>query len=263
MDPALSISPCTMASAQVANAMNRYDVPGNDHNPLLGLGAFEHMHGVFSSLSKPAAFIAATSEASIRLAVSSDVEYALLPMLLRRLRVEAPGVSLTVVRADPEQMPALLASGEVSLGIGLSAASDATHHRASLRRVRPVVLRTDTMPDQVCLSELCRRPHARVSFASNMDRDIDQTLRDAGLQRKVLLSVSQFNVLPALLAQTDMLALVPDYVAQAMVAQGGLRSDPLPLPAMDFDLVMSWGVQANNDPAGRWLRSRCRMFLGE
>lgn len=263
MDPALSISPCTMASAQVANAMNRYDVPGNDHNPLRGLGAFEQMHGVFSQFNQPAAFIAATSQASIRLAVSSDVEFALLPMLLRRLRVEAPGVCLTVLRAEPEHMPALLASGEVSLSIGLSDVSDDTHHRASLRRISPVVLRTDTMPDQVCLSELCRRPHARVSFASKMDRDIDQALRDAGLQRKVLLSVSQFNVLPTLLAQTDMLALVPDYVAQAMVAQGGLRSDPLPLPAMDFDLVMNWGEQANNDPAVRWLRSRCKMFLGE
>jgi LysR family transcriptional activator of mexEF-oprN operon len=252
-----------MAPAQVADAMNRYELPRNEYNPLLALGAFEKVHSLIPQLSPQAAFVAASSEASLRLAVSSDVEFALLPMLLRRLRIEAPGVALTVLRADPEQMPALLASGNASLGIGPVCEAASTRYQTVLRPIRTAVLRADSMPDPVCLNELCRRPHARVSFASSIDRDIDRALRGVGLQRKVLLSVSQFNVLPALLAQTDMLALVPDYVAQAMVAQGGLRSDPLPLPTPDFDLAMSWDEQTHNDPAGNWLRSRCRMFLGE
>jgi LysR family transcriptional activator of mexEF-oprN operon len=252
-----------MAPAQVADAMNRYELPRTESNPLMGLNTFGQMHALRSPLSHPAPFVAATSEASIRLAVSSDVEFALLPMLLRRLRVEAPGIALTVLRADPGQMPALLASGDVTLSIGPSHQAGNSRHQASLRSARPAVLRADTMPDQVCLSELCRRPHARVAFAASIDNDIDLALRELGLQRKVLLSVSQFNVLPALLAQTDMLALVPDYVAQAMVAQGGLRSDPLPMSAGGFDLMMAWDEHAGNDPAGRWLRSRCRMFLEE
>lgn len=243
--------------------MNRYDLPRNAHNPLLALGAFDQVHGLIPQFSRTSTFIAASSEMSLRLAVSSDVEFALLPMLLRRLRIEAPGIALTVLRADPGQMPALLESGEVSLSIGPGRETGNTRHQTSLRRIRPALLRADTMPDPVCLSELCRRPHARVTFAANIDSDIDQALKHAGLQRKVLLSVSQFNVLPALLAHTDMLALVPDYVAQAMVAQGGLRCDPLPLPTPDFDLAMTWDDQTHNDPAGRWLRSRCMMFLGE
>jgi hypothetical protein len=70
-----------MAAAQVADAMNRYDLPRNECNPRMALGALERMHGLMPQLKRQAAFIAATSEASFRLAVSSDVEFALLPML--------------------------------------------------------------------------------------------------------------------------------------------------------------------------------------
>src|SRR3546814_8454225 len=75
------------------------------------------LDGIAAALSRGQAFEPATSEATLHIGLCDDVEYALLPDLLRRLRVEAPGTTLVVRRADQWQVSQLLASGEISLGV--------------------------------------------------------------------------------------------------------------------------------------------------
>ncbi|MCY1463776.1 hypothetical protein D9M71_817220 [compost metagenome] len=60
-----------------------------------------------------------------------------------------------------------------------------------------------------------------------------------------------------------MLAVVPDYVAKAMIRQGGLRADPVPMSLPTLDLSMSWSATLDNDPGERWLRSRITDYLSE
>jgi LysR family transcriptional activator of mexEF-oprN operon len=84
-----------------------------------------------------------------------------------------------------------------------------------------------------------------------------------GRKRNVAFSISLPHLIPGMLARSDMLAIVPDYVAHMMVGQGGLRAEPLPVERPALDLTMRWPQGFENDPAQRWLRSRLRMFLGE
>jgi LysR family transcriptional activator of mexEF-oprN operon len=241
--------------------MNSYDMSRNDRNPLLAPGAFAQVHSLVPGLCPNRPFVAATRQVSFRIAVSCDVEFALLPLLLRRVLVEAPDIDLTILRADAQQIPALLQAGEVSLGIGATAERASGEHRALLRPMNTCVLRADSMPDAVTLNELCRRPHVQVSSAAPVHEALDHALSRLGRQRRTVLRVSQLSALPALLAQTDLLALVPDYVAQALVMHGGLRCDPLPVHTQALELAMSWNASAEHDSSERWLRSRCRMFL--
>ncbi len=69
------------------------------------------LDGIAAALSQCQAFEPATSEATFHIGLCDDVEYALLPQLLRRLRVEAPGTTLVVRRADQWQLSQLLGSG--------------------------------------------------------------------------------------------------------------------------------------------------------
>ncbi|MNT99367.1 hypothetical protein D3C72_2421980 [compost metagenome] len=48
-----------------------------------------------------------------------------------------------------------------------------------------------------------------------------------------------------------------------MVAQGGLRAEPLPFDVTAFELSMVWRSALDMDPAERWLRSRFALLLGE
>ena len=221
------------------------------------------LDGIAAALSRCQAFNPETSEATFHVGLSDDVEYALLPSLLRRLRVEAPNMTLVVRRADHWQMSQLLTSGEISLGISHTLDLPANARRKGLLPIRPMLLRADSQPGELGLDEFCRRPHAVVSSMGNVIEEADRTLGQIGRQRKVVLTVPQFSALPVLLADSDMIAIVPDYVARSMAMIDGLRAEFVPLDLPQQELSMVWRGATHNDPAERWLRSRCSAFLGE
>ncbi|MCG4453095.1 MULTISPECIES: LysR family transcriptional regulator [unclassified Pseudomonas] len=221
------------------------------------------LDSISTAVSRAADFDPATSTAVFRVGLSDDVEFALLPALLRRLRAEAPGVVLVVRRANYLLMPNLLASGEISVGVSYTEELPANAKRKTLRRSKPKLLRADSVPGTLSLDDYCARPHALVSFAGDLNGFIDAQLLKMGRSRKVVLAVPQFNGLGTLLAGTDLLSVVPDYTAAALTAAGGLRAEDLPLETQSFEMSMAWRGAQDNDPAERWLRSRIQMFCGD
>ncbi|SIR99891.1 MULTISPECIES: LysR substrate-binding domain-containing protein [unclassified Pseudomonas] len=221
------------------------------------------LDSIAAALSRCQAFEPATSEATFHIGLCDDVEYALLPELLRRLRVEAPGTTLVVRRADQWQVSQLLTSGEISLGISPTLELPANARRKTLRPIRPMLLRADSQPGELTLDEFCRRPHAVVSSMGNVIDDSDRALCLMGRQRRVVLTVPQFSALPVLLAGSDMIAIVPDYVALAMAVLAGMRAQAAPICLPQHELSMVWRGASHNDPGERWLRSRCSALLAE
>lgn len=196
-----------------------------------------------------------------RIGLCGDVEYALLPQLLRRLRLDTPGATLMVQRLDGEQLGGLLDSGEIGVGLCYQPSLTNALHRVELRRLHLSVLRSDRAPGGIDLDQYCARPHAQVGYSSDVTAYIENTLRAQGRKRRVEVSVPQFSTLPLLMAGSDLIATVPDYVAKAMAALGGFRSEPMPLSSPDLKLSMSWGAATLADPAQQWLRSRIRLLL--
>ena len=221
------------------------------------------LDAISTAVSRAADFNPNTSQTVFRLGLSDDVEFALLPSLLRQLRTEAPGIQLVVRRAHYLSMPQLLASGEISVGVSYTQDLPANAKRKVLRRTQLRLLRADNASGPLALDDYCQRPHALVSFAGDLSGFIDQELGKLNRQRRVVLAVPQFNGLATLLAGTDIVASVPDYTAEALTASGGLRTEPLPLPTPHFELHMVWRGAQDNDPAERWLRSRIQRFCGE
>jgi len=114
-----------------------------------------------------------------RIGLSDDVEFALLPQLLKRLRSEAPGIVLVVRRVNYILMPSLLASGEISIGVSYTADLPANAKRKVLRRSLPKLLRADSVPGSLSLDDFCSRPHALVSFAGDLSGFIDEELENS------------------------------------------------------------------------------------
>ncbi|WP_397453086.1 LysR substrate-binding domain-containing protein [Pseudomonas sp. NA-150] len=196
-----------------------------------------------------------------RIGLCGDVEYALLPQLLRRLRLDAPGATLMVQRVDGEHLSGLLDSGEIGVGLSYQLPSTNASHSLPLRNLRLSVLRSDRVPGGIDLDQYCARPHAQVGYSSDVTAYIEDTLRAQGRKRRIEVSVPQFSTLPLLMANSDLIATVPDYVANAMTASGGFRSEPMPLSSPDLKLSMSWGTANQAAPAQQWLRSRIKMLL--
>ncbi len=228
---------------------------------------FKHLapalDSISTALSTTSDFDPATSDAVFRIGMSDDVEFALLPALLRQLRLEAPGVVLIIRRANYLLMPELLNAGEISVGVSYVANLPANAKCKPLRRSWPRVLRADDAPDPLTLEAYCTRPHALVSFAGDLDGYVDNTLNAMDRRRHVVLAVPQFNGLGTLLADTDIIATVPDYTVEGLTASGRVYANALPFTGPSFDLSMAWRGAQDNDPAERWLRARIEAFIGD
>jgi LysR family transcriptional activator of mexEF-oprN operon len=204
-----------------------------------------------------------SSAMTFRIGLSDDVEFGLLPPLLRALRQEAPKVVFVVQHVDYWRIPDLLASGDITVGISQTRGLPANAKRKLLRHIQPNILRADASDTPLTLDEYCQRPHVLVSHTANVSGYADEWLAEIGRTRHVVLSVPQYSSLPALLAGTDLIASLPDYTAEAMAASGVLFREPIPFQAPTLDLSMVWLSHVDTDPAERWLRSRLEAFMGE
>jgi len=221
------------------------------------------LDGIATALSCTQAFDPFTSDETFNVGLSDDVEYALFPRLMKHLREEAPNITLVVRRVDHRQLPQLLTSGEISVGISYAQELPASAHCKRLRPMQPMLLRADANPDCLGLEEFCKRPHVVVSSMGNVVDDADHALGLIGRQRKVVLAVPQFSALPALLAGSDMIAILPEYVARAMARMEGMRAEFAPLTLPTPDLSMAWRGATHNDPRESWLRSRFSRYLSQ
>ncbi|MFJ3524252.1 LysR family transcriptional regulator [Pseudomonas sp. NPDC090203] len=215
------------------------------------------------AVEPPPAFEPGTSDRVFHLGLNDDVEFALLPSLLKRIRNEAPGVSLIVRRASYLEMPRLLNAAEITVGVGYTAELPASTKRRMLRRTRIVLLRSDGLQPDLDLEQFCRRPHAMVSFTGNVVGFVDGALKRVGRERKVALVVPHFTSLEALLSDSDLVAAVPDYVAEIVEAGGKLKHQALPVPLAEFAVNMVWPMVCDKDPANRWLRKQIELVFGD
>lgn len=202
-----------------------------------------------------------TSTMTFRIGLSDDVESGLLPPLLRALRTEAPHVVVVVQHVDYWRIPDLLASGDVTVGISQTRGLPANAKRKVLRTMQARVLRADKSAQPLTLEEFCRRPHVQVSPTANTQGVVDDWLKEIGHSRNVVLSVPQFSSLPAILADTDLLACCPDYAAEAMASWGNLQAETLPFDTVPLELAMVWLSTTDSDPAERWLRGRLEFYM--
>ena len=219
------------------------------------------MDVISGAVSRAKEFEPASSCDVFRIGLSDDAEFGLFPPLLRHLQQEAPGIVVVVRRANYLLMPALLASGEISVGVSYTTDLPANAKRKKLRDIPCKVLRGDTREGPLTLDEYCERPHAMVSFSGDLSGNIDLDLAKLGRSRRVVLGVPQFSGLRALLAGTEMIATVPDYAACALVEGCGLRAEDPPFPIDAAQLSMAWSGVHDNDPAERWLRAQISQFM--
>ncbi|WP_068826188.1 LysR family transcriptional regulator [Pseudomonas sp. BMS12] len=219
------------------------------------------MDVISSAVSRAKTFDPASSTNVFRLGLSDDAEFGLFPALLNALQCEAPNIVVVVRRANYLLMPALLASGEISVGVSYTTELPANAKRRKLRDIGVKVLRGDNRPGPLTLDDYCARPHALVSFSGDLSGNIDRDLERVGRCRRVVLAVPQFGSLRALLRNTEMIATVPDYAACTLVEDGSLRADDAPFEVSKAELSMVWSGVYDNDPAERWLRERITEFM--
>jgi DNA-binding transcriptional LysR family regulator len=110
------------------------------------------------------------------------------------------------------------------------------------------------------LAKFCMLDHVIVSPDGGGFHGVtDTALAERGLTRRVALSVPHFQFLGAVLANTDLVALVPSRLVRGNTA---LRITEPPLEVAGFEMLMLWPERLHRAPAHQWLRARIASAVG-
>ncbi len=210
-------------------------------------------------VTAPRPFEPATAQRSFRVAAADYAQFVLLPELLRRLALEAPGVDVWIVSAATDDTDRLLQSGEVDLMVGVpprgSRLGGIRERRLFDERFVCVVRgQHPVIQGALSLEDYVRLPHAFVAPRGREGGVVDEVLRSRGLSRRVALAVPHFLVVPYAIASSDLIVTLAARIAVAFARSMPLQVLDPPLPIPNFAIHMSWHERWNGDAGHAWFR---------
>jgi DNA-binding transcriptional LysR family regulator len=211
----------------------------------------------------------ATSTFILTMADATAAE--MMPGLLGIITAQAPEVSLRVVPLTTRDPRQLLEDGQADLAVGhfpavladLTARAQAgdtpgfLHHRlfsgdyvCVMRKGHPL------SRSPLTLERFCSARHMLVSFSGRPYGFVDEALAALGQRRRVVLTVNQFFTAGKVVAQSDVLTVLPrHFVGVTGYAQDlVLRELPFPVPPIQVDAL--WHLRKDGDRAHAWLRDQ-------
>lgn len=185
--------------------------------------------------------------------------------LTSRLQSVAPGVSLTVLHMTPERALHALETDRIDFAVSMGLSHPETI------RAEPL------MQDQMCCAMGASHPlaslpltlarflgsaHLKVSMSPTDARFVDGWLAAHGQQRKVVLNVPNWQLVPPLLRSGTLLAVVSRRFAE-LHRQDGIVIRPLPFETPAFDWVLYWHRRNDASPSQRWIRAQIAHVCSE
>lgn len=186
---------------------------------------------------------------------SSDLGQVLvLPSLIARVSREAPSCRVKVV-PPPADFDAV---DQCDLAIMGAPITQGPVRWSTLFEDRFVLLARRDHPvlsGSLQLEEFTRMPQALVSpRAEGFEGPVDAALARLGLRRPVAVMLHNFMTLPAVLAETDLVAAVPLRFAELPPLREVCGHRELPLDVPRYAMKIVWHATRSADPSLEWLR---------
>ena len=224
------------------------------------------LQGLQGALNVQASFDPARSERCFTLAMTDVGELYFLPVLMDALAREAPGITLRCVPVADTGLREQMAAGRVDLALGSLPQLQGGFFQQALFRQRYVALmRADhALASHPTLSAARYREaaHVRVISAGTGHGQVDDALQRLGIMRRVQLTVPHYVALGQVLASTDLVATVPERLADRLAGPHGLVSRPLGLKLPASTIAQLWHAHLHRDPGHQWLRSQLARHFG-
>jgi DNA-binding transcriptional LysR family regulator len=215
---------------------------------------------------EPPSFNATHSQANFRLAMADATAALLMPPLVTAVATTAPSVNLRVLPLTTRDPRRLLEEGEADFAVGyfpsasaalVAQGSDAAfrHQRLYASRYMCVMRRGHALAQEpLTLDAYCSAPHLLVSFSGRPFGFIDEALAALNRQRRVLLTVNQFFTAGRVVAQTDLLTVLPETFFEVTGYSSQLIMRPLPFAVSDVHVDVFWHRRNDRVPTQQWLR---------
>lgn len=217
----------------------------------------------------PETFDPAEANTTFVLTMADATAASLIPGLVDIIEEEAPGVSIRVVPLSTRDPRRLLDEESVDMAIGyfpavladLTARSQAGEAVAYanqrlydgeyvcvMRRDHPLAI------GPLTLNRYCAARHLLVSFSGRPYGFIDEALTAVGRERRIVLTVNQFFTAGRVVANSNLLTVLPRHFINVTGIADRLvwRELPLKVPTVHVDAL--WHKRLRNGPGHDWLR---------
>jgi len=202
-------------------------------------------------------FDPATSRRRLRVSMTDISHLQFLPALIQRVGKVAPEVHIEMLRIT-SQTPKLLEAGESDLAVGFMPELEAGFYQQKLfeQGFACVVRKNHPRVEARMTTSIYKRErHVAITAVGSGHEQVEGELQRLGLERQVALSLPTLPGLGNLLAKTELIATVPDRVAQMLVSIAQVKALPPPFSLPSFAIKQHWHERYQHDPANRWLRS--------
>jgi DNA-binding transcriptional LysR family regulator len=217
----------------------------------------------------PSSFVPAQANTTFVLAMADATAAELMPALVAVMGRDAPGISIRVVpltTRDPRRLleietadlaigyfPAVLAdlTARAQTGEAVSFAYQrlfSGEYVCVMRRDHPLAAAPLTLDDY------CAARHLLVSFSGRPFGFVDQSLALLGRERRIVLTVNQFFTAGKVVANSNLLTVLPRHFVNVtgIADQLVLRELPFAVPTVFVDAL--WHHRVQRVPAHEWLR---------
>ncbi|WP_342619817.1 LysR family transcriptional regulator [Rhodoferax sp. GW822-FHT02A01] len=230
----------------------------------------ESLRNLQSTLA-PGVFQPSSAENVFVLAMADATAAELMPGLVDAIGNEAPGVSLRVLPLTTRDPRKLLDSERADIAIGHFPMAMAELSLQDQKGEVPTYMHHRLFQgDYVCvmreghpyaklpltLNRYCQARHLLVSFSGHAFGFVDEALAEKGGKRRVVLTVNQFFTAGKVVANSDLLTVLPRHFVNVTGFADQLvqRELPFKVPTIQVDAV--WHHRQDASAAHAWLRSK-------
>jgi DNA-binding transcriptional LysR family regulator len=209
-----------------------------------------------ATLNPKESFDPGQARRTINIGGTDYVDLTLMPPLMQAIRREAPGFDIRLRAITRATVLPDLRRKEIDFAIGPIGAAPATLDMTPLFSERLVMIgrrRHPAMKGKLSAKSFAALSHLLVSPRGDPIGSVDEVLREAGLLRRVVLTVPHFSAAPFIVGTTDLVAVLPERIAHHLAALSDIAIRPLPVRVQPWTLGLARPKDAPSDPALDWL----------
>lgn len=208
----------------------------------------------------------AETQAEIRIVMADVLGAMIAAPLYRQVAAAAPGVHLIFHPwGGGQDALAAAAKGATDLIVSVLPRVDTRQfHIENLLEERYLVAMRADHPAiaQFDLDRWLAWPHVVTSASGGMNTAIDTVLASIGRERRIGAALPSFLLIPEMLRDTDLIALVPS-LCGAMCERVGLVLREPPIEAPGFTVQLAWHRRRESDAALRYVASTIRAIIAD
>lgn len=193
---------------------------------------------------------------NFRICMTDISEAVIVPVLLNHLRGIAPNVSIEVEAISPDSARRL-EEGEIDLAIGFMPHLETGFLQRTLFSETFVCLAARDHPrigNTLSRSDFLSERHISISTSGTGHVVVDKVLARHDLERRIALRLPSFLGVARIVAQTELLVVVPRRVGESFADQEPVKMLEPPIPTPSYSVKIHWHERFHADTGNAWLR---------